>query len=175
MEFKQKIEKYNGRYLEEKFLGEILLQLFPNENIIHNRKLLNFRPDYYIPSKNIVIEFDGPLHYTDSKTIIRDFKKDKDYKEINIDVIRLPYFIQLTSEVISLLFNINFNIEKEYLHGFINEKVILPSNFCSLGIKRFEEDLEKFKIVKDEIIESLNYKIQLLNNVDLVLPINFNI
>jgi hypothetical protein len=46
----------------------------------------------------------------------------------------------------------------------------LPSDFCELGVKRFQRDLLRFHYIKDEIVESLQNKIINKGDKELVLP-----
>ncbi len=159
-------------YLTESKLDSILKIIYPNSNIIHNKAFPNykFRPDYRIENEKIIIEFDGYLHYTQSKVIINDYYKNQILFQNNYKIIRIPYFIQLSQEIILKLFQKNINFIQEYPHGFIDKKACLPSDFCYLGIKRFEEDLNYFNICYNDIIKSLKNKIIENKNINLVLP-----
>ena len=94
-------------------------------------------------------------------------KKRPDYK-----VIRIPYFVQLNSpDVIKEVFNIDVSIGfNDYPHGFIDEKCILPCDFCSLGIKKFLNDLIRFNSISNQIIDSLKTKIAIKKDPLLVVP-----
>ena len=54
-------------YLTERSLGGLLAKIFPNKEIIHNKKVpntnCNFRPDYRIEDEKLIIEFNGYRHY----------------------------------------------------------------------------------------------------------------
>ena len=148
-------------YLTEKLLGAMLTNIFPGVEIIHNKifRPHRFRPDYYLPSKNIVIEFDGYHHYTQSNIIISDRNKDFILAEEGINVIRIPYFIQIDSTIIKDLFGVDYIIDNPYPHGFIDDKALLPADFCSMGVDRFINDLNTYKNQKDDIIKSLHTQI----------------
>lgn len=162
-------------YLNEAKLGEILKILFPNKDFIHDKAVPTSsnrrkRPDYRCDDLNLIVEFDGYGHYTVSKNIISDLDKDEDYNNLGYKVIRIPYFIQLTKEVIFDLFDIE--IEEElytYPHGFIDKKAILPADFCELGVKKFKDDLIKFSYIKDDIINSLSKQLE-IKDINIVLP-----
>jgi len=161
-------------YLTEKSLGIYLNKIFPNHEFINSKKVpnseINFRPDYRQDDLKLIIEFDGPSHYTQSSVIIKDLIKDNKYSSLGYKIIRIPYFIQMSKEVIKNLFNVNFDIEQIYKHGFIDEKVVLPADYCYKGLVRFEEDLDRFYYIKEDIINSLRGKVDKLGNIDLVLP-----
>lgn len=152
-----------NEYLTENLLGDFLKERISN-NIIRDTRLLdtNFRPDFVLPDFNLIVEFDGFLHYTKANIILADYKKDSLYKKYGFKVIRIPYFIQLDSYVIKKLFkkytnnSTSFN---NFPHGFIDKKVVYPADFCSLGIKRFIKDLNKYKKISDQILKSLTDKI----------------
>jgi hypothetical protein len=119
-----------------------------------------FRPDFISHRKKIVVEFDGYLHYTKAKTILDDMTKDAILLSDGYCVIRVPYFVQLDKRVMNILFGeflepFDFN---NYPHGFVDQKAVLPADFCSLGVQRFKSDLEKFDYIRDEILDSLKMK-----------------
>lgn len=150
-------------YLTEKYLGEILPILFPDEEIIHNRKVpnsdCNFRPDYRIESKKLIIEFNGYNHYNNSKTIFRDKTKFSLYKIMGYRVIEIPYFIQLTPKVIRFLFGKSCEEFYDYPHGFTSKEALLPSDFNPLGVERFDSDLDRFYFIKSDILKSLQEQV----------------
>lgn len=158
----------NNFYLEEKTLKIFLHERFKKEVSVPRFKWDEglFLPDFVIEDLKLIIEYDGPRHYTQASTAVRDFKKTEVYTQHGYKVINIPYFVQLDEAVISDLFsdykdelnsNSTFNI---YPHGFISDKVILPADFCSLGVERFKKDLDNnFSYIRDDIILSLNNKI----------------
>ena len=149
-------------YLTEDSLYELLTHLYTDFEIIRNKIVPNSniknRPDFRIESKKLIIEFDGYRHYTMPNVILTDINKDKVYSSIGYTVIRIPYFIQMTFELQKLLFDTVCNVETSYPHGFIDDAALLPAAYCELGIIRFKNDLEKFKLVYADIINSLKYK-----------------
>jgi hypothetical protein len=162
-----------NNYLTQEKLGEILELIYPNGNWIFNKNLnkqYKYRPDYKSDIYMIIVEFNGYMHYNTSKTIIGDYKKYEIYNKLGYKVIEIPYFIQLSSSIIKLLFNKEIEYKQTYQHGFIDNKALLPSDFCYLGIERFKNDLLKFKIIENEIKESLTNRINLLKDKYLVLP-----
>jgi len=139
--------KFNTRkdFLTENSLGDFLSVLFKEEEIIHNKKIkdLEFRPDYYLPNLNLVVEFDGYRHFTDNKVVVSDIRKEWIMSENNISFIRIPYFVQLSKRNIEILFK-DFLKDKEivkdfnkYEDGFIDKNAALPGQFSSLGLERY--------------------------------------
>ncbi len=118
----------------------------------------------------LIIEFDGYGHYNQPDNILVDGLKDGVYQDMGYEIVRIPYFIQISKEVVNLLFDKDVNIEQVYPHGFIDSKSMLPAYFCELGIKRFQRDLDRFDIVKDDIIKSLDDKYEEYGNINFVLP-----
>lgn len=165
--------KPSNSYLTESKL-KLFLEGVYNNNVIHNKTVpnnkLKTRPDFRIDEHNIIVEFDGYRHYSNSRRIVQDNRNDIIYKSLGYNVIRIPYFVQLDKSIIKLLFDKDLYYEQVYKHGFIDSKAMLPSDFCELGIHRFKSDLIKFSIIKDDIIKSLQAKIEEFNNIDLVLP-----
>lgn len=150
-------------FLTETKLGEFLKTYFPNGNWISQFKPSNsrFKIDWYSESLKLCIEFDGYQHYTSSKQILADYRKNELCEKLEIKLIRIPYFVQLSTDVIKLLFNLDLkDFKQTYPHGFNSNKstMIYPADYCYLGIEKFKNDFEKFLIIKNEIIDSLKKK-----------------
>ena len=102
-----------------------------------------------------VVEFDGDGHYRDGLYIKRDHGKDALANLQKIKVIRIPYWIQLTTETLKFYTGLEANILQDFPHGFITTKYF-PASFCELGIHRFRKELETLPIkVKEEVLSSL--------------------
>lgn len=149
-------------YLTEKTLVQFLLDNIDSTAECNKAlKPHKFRPDYVSNKHMIIVEFDGYLHYTKSKTVLDDLEKDKIFSDLGYTVIRIPYFVQLDRRVMNNLFG-NFVSNcydyVDYPHGFIDPKAVLPADFCSLGVQRFKSDLERFDFIRDEILDSLKMK-----------------
>lgn len=163
---------YYGDYdvtqaLSEDNLEEYLRIIFPEVNDWQrNKKLAGYFPDYYSPSLQMVIEYNGPLHYTDSRTIYRDSLKKAKYESVGLKVIEIPNFIQLDSKTVKILFNKDVEIKRKYPHGFISKlkTMKVPADFCELGVYRFEEDLKRFgREIAYEIYENLLQRAEDMN------------
>lgn len=92
-------KKSKGEKIIEKFLIENNIDYVYN----HTLKMLGkFRPDFYLPKYNLVIEFDGEQHFKPikffggkvefDKVHRYDLEKEKLCEESNIDLIRIPYW-----------------------------------------------------------------------------------
>lgn len=169
-----KIRNQEREYLTEKSLGVFLKQLYPKHQFINNKVVpksgLKNRPDFRNEKLKLIVEFDGYRHYSFAKSILIDREKDKTYSQLGYKIVRIPYFVQLSTGIIKLLFDKKLKIGQNYPHGFIDRKAMLPADFCELGIERFKKDLIFFSIIKDDIKLSLENKIKELGNKDLVLP-----
>src|SRR5690606_16993693 len=163
-----------SNYLTESSLGNLISQIFPDTEIIHNKKLkdfepMNYRPDYYLPERKIIIEFDGYHHFTDNGVIQKDILKDLKAEELGITLIRIPYFIQLNdsraiNSIIGDVYGIDdyrldsyFRDMVDYPHGFIARNAALPGKFTELGLARYNAYLNNlisktdkgYRIVRD--------------------------
>ena len=101
------------KYLTEMKLGKILNLLFPHEEFIHNKMVpgsgIKNRPDYRCEKLKLIVEFDGYQHYTKCCEIKKDEYKDKAYKKLGYDIVRIPNFIQITTETIKHLFELTID------------------------------------------------------------------
>jgi len=87
----------------------------------------NIEPDYFIESLGLIFEFDGPDHYKDSFKIMRDERKydglkyiKKDGKNVDIRIIRIPYYVQLSKGAAKFIF-------KDLINYFSKDIKNLPS------------------------------------------------
>lgn len=147
-----------GNFLTESRLENKLKILFPQneftrDKVVPNSAIKN-RPDFRCDELNLIIEFDGPQHYTSARNILTDNFKDTAYSKMGYSVVRIPNFIQLETRIIKILFDIDFKMELEFPHGFISKNVTLPADFCELGVQRFIRDVEHFGVF-NEIKQSL--------------------
>lgn len=116
------------------------------------------------------VEFDGEGHYCVPSTILADEWKDAYAEETGAKVVRIPYFIQLTSETLLWWFNIAAEVRQEFPHGFIDNKAKLPAAFCSLGVSRFRADLRRVpESVALAVVKSLQGRCKVVDR-RLVLP-----
>lgn len=159
-------------FLTEIKLGEFLKTYISNGNWLSQFKIPNsrFKIDWFSENLKFGVEFDGYQHYTSSKQILADYRKNALCENFGFKIIRIPYFVQLSKETIKLLFDLDIDtFEQIYPHGFVSKKstMVFPADFCYLGIEKFKNDLERFLIIKNEIIDSLKKK-----NIDkcLLLP-----
>lgn len=158
-------------YLTQEKLYNFIKNVYTDVEIIYDKRFPNspYTPDIYIPDMKILIEYDGNLHYDKPRSIISDNRRDEWFKLNGIDTLRIPYFVQLTTDTVKDIFDIDCNLTQIYPHGFIDKKVVLPANFSELGIHRFLKQMDRFIYIKDDIKQSLESKINLLKDERLVI------
>lgn len=154
-------------YLTEQRLGEILKNVlthytFEYDKVVPGSALRRMRPDYRCEELKLILEFNGYSHYCNPVQILNDYKKMNEYKNLGYTVVAIPYFIQMCDEVITLItLGKVKKYKQEYPHGFIDNKAVLPSYFCSLGIVRYNTELNGiFSFAKADIEASLDAHIK---------------
>lgn len=145
--------------LSEENLYDVLCFIFEQDkNLIqkHKRLIDNNRyyiVDYYFENNDIKVafEFDGPTHYMQTKTQLRDIDLKIFCENNDIHLVRFPYFIQIDDGTLSyylpeyiwdkyLWENEKYlNIKSFYKHGFWDKKIIYPADFNAFGWKLFHD------------------------------------
>lgn len=143
-----------------------------------NRKVPNSgiqnRPDHRFEKEKTIVEFDGIQHYQKIDEIKKDRMKDQIYAKMEYKIIRIPFFVQPSTETLKHYFNVNRELELQYPHGFIIYDPTPPTNFCSLGLDRFIYEFENLPDeVKNDIIKSLKKLIELGEEKQYVIPKQF--
>lgn len=172
-----------SEYLTEKRLVELIMKLIPNYDLVINKAIPNsgikHRPDIRCEKSKIIIEFDGYKHYNDARTQNSDILKDYVYAKMDYTIVHIPYFIQASKNVVlRILHKLKLNVPEnldlilrdyQYPHGFIDEKAMLPVNFNEYGIELFHANLLDYLFVCDDVITSIEKKIEALG-YNLCLP-----
>jgi very-short-patch-repair endonuclease len=148
-------------YLTEVSLGQFLRERV-DATFVANQPVQGlgrrFRPDYHSERHKLIVEFDGDQHYRSSRVILGDVERDACFTANGFRVIRIPYFVQLSRAVITHLFGDIAHTTNDFLdfpHGFIASTVVMPADFCELGIARFEDDLKRFDYIAGAILKSI--------------------
>ena len=157
-------------------LKEYLEAIFPKNTFLYSYTLKKFElPDnveYHryecdaiCKDLGLVVEFDGVNHYMDTQVCINDMKKDYWLSNLGYKVVRIPYWIQLSSEVIEDLFQIELDKSAKFCeldYSFYYPETdtinfnILPGNMCELGRNRFVREFNKFrKSIQIQILNDL--------------------
>ena len=103
------------------------------------------RPDYRSDTLKLIVEFDGMPHYTSPQKIVDDYKATKLYESYGYKVVRIPYFIQLTSSAVKELFGVD--VKEELFDPEIASFTDLngvPASLCPAGICRMAYEFLKF-------------------------------
>ena len=164
----KRVITYDG-YLDEKKLGQCLAEIFPDYKFIHDNAVpgsgISNRPDYRCEELKLIVEFDGYKHYCEIDTIFKDRLKDEAYTSMGYRIVRIPYFVQLTSDVVKHYFGVDdVDMQINFPHGFIADKgAKLPAEYCSLGIVRFMNELRELIFLRTYIIHSLKAKLDKYN------------
>jgi hypothetical protein len=104
----------------------------------------------------VVVEFDGDEHYRHTLKIKTDRQKDEVARRSGHKVVRVPYWVQLTTETLQHFFGLHADIDQNFAHGFITTK-LFPASFCEQGIARFEEELAALPTaVRVAVVHSLH-------------------
>ncbi len=154
-----KIEK-----LSEENLYGVLQVIYPGGIITKQKrikvdtKLMIVDFEVVYNNKIIYVEFDGPTHFTKAKTQIRDYALTDFCYTSNIQVVHIPYFIQLNKNTIKELFGIVTNeVCTEYLSGFHDKAIVYPGDFNFIGWRDFINVIKESYDYMD-IVDSLASK-----------------
>jgi hypothetical protein len=110
---------------------------------------------YEIQGHTTIVEFDGDQHYWNSLKIKVDSEKDAVAQSLGYSVVRIPYWVQLTTETALHYFGIQAQIAQDFPHGFISTK-IFPASFSEMGISRFFSEFSTLpESTKNAVISSL--------------------
>lgn len=134
-------------------LEEYLAVIFPEvDDWVHdtpigilNGKKRRLRPDYRSEKLKLIIEFDGMPHYTSIGRILSDISNTADYEQAGYKVVRIPYFIQMTQEVVKNLFGRDAGpLFDESLPSIGVAYKNTPAFIIGAGIKRMAKEFLKF-------------------------------
>lgn len=150
-ETRELAEKAHASHPEVKFSGleEYLEVIFPGSKWVHDKafsKEHRIRPDYRCDDLRLVVEFDGTPHYTDPAVIVKDIRNQRIYEDHEYTVVRIPYFIQLTRDVVKELFGVDVGRDlcDPSFPSMGKEWENTPAYCCTAGLKRMAEDFDRF-------------------------------
>lgn len=145
------IDKDTG--LHRTGLEDYLKVIFPEiDDWIHDKALgivngTNYRcrPDYRSEVLKLIVEFDGLQHYTKPDIIEKDLKNTALYKEFGYEVVRIPYFIQLSNKAVKTLFNVVVSEElfDDTISSLGIEGLNTPAYLCPAGVRRMATEFKK--------------------------------
>lgn len=131
-------------------LEEYLSTIFLGEEWVHDKCVpglkRKIRPDYRCERLKLIVEFDGLPHYKNPNIIKMDEEKDKIYKDAGYKVVRIPYFIQLTNDVIEKMFGVT--IKEQMFDPNVDSLSVsgrnTPAYCCPAGIVRMAKVYKDF-------------------------------
>lgn len=104
------------------------------------------RPDYRCERLKLIIEFDGLQHYQKPERIKADIENQKLYESSGYKVVRIPYFIQLSNDVVKQMFG--RNVEEKLFNPSIPSLGIkgknTPAYCCPAGLKRMAKEFHNY-------------------------------
>lgn len=173
--------KDKGQQLKPNHMASVLMKLFPDfclpqkhsylrddKNLLVKTKSGHrVQPDFILLNQKIIVEVDGQSqnvgHYTKTKICIDDMEKDEVYEKLGWNVIRIPAYVQLDEETVKFYFGMDYREELYpacHLHGFLHDKIALPTDFCDLGLERFYKEMESLPVgVKSKILDTLRERV----------------
>lgn len=134
-------------------LEDYLAVIFPDipqSEWIHDKTLESIgkkiRPDYRHEESKLIIEFDGLQHYQKPERIKADDENQKFYEKYGYKVVRIPYFIQLSNDVVKQMFG--KDIKEPLFDATIPSMGIkeknTPAYCCPAGLKRMAKEFHKY-------------------------------
>ena len=161
-------------------LDEYLNVIFPDiDDWVHDKttglikedgKKSLSRPDYRSEQLKLIVEFDGLPHYQKPSDLQRDMANQELYESYGYKVVRVPYFIQLSNEVVEKLFGVKVAepLFDDSIPSLSVEACNTPAFLCPVGIYRMARD---FNISEKQYEVNVNYLKEsdnLLTNLDLL-------
>ena len=104
------------------------------------------RPDYWSLQIHLVVEFDGLPHYTNPDVILKDIENTQRYEKAGFNVVRIPYFIQLSRNAVKTLFGVDVkqDLFDESIPSMGLKGRNTPAYLCHEGIKRMAREFVRF-------------------------------
>ncbi|MBR4823888.1 MAG: DUF559 domain-containing protein [Spirochaetaceae bacterium] len=135
-------------------LNEYLDVIFPDvHDWVHNKAFgehngvkYKIRPDYRSDSLKLIVEFDGLPHYQKPIAIQKDYENQMIYEQYGYKVVRIPYFIQLSNDVVEQLFGVKVKeplFDDSFPSLGINGRHS-PAYLCPAGIRRMAKEFMNF-------------------------------
>lgn len=154
-ETREMAEKAAKLYPESNFVGleDYLPFLYPGRKWIHDKPFgirdgqsFRIRPDYLCEEEKLIIEFDGLQHYTNPMNIRKDRENQAVYESFGYKVIRIPYFINLTTDVVKEMFGIitHGNLFDPALPSISVKWQNTPAFCCYEGILRMAKEYKRY-------------------------------
>ncbi len=139
------------------WIGEEVHVVVPTEERPNSKQKIDIA--FELRGRKIAVEYDGNIHYINTKKCLRDIVKDQELRRLGFDVVRFPYYLELDDLTFFHFFKVDVHVENVHpqpiSHGF-NETEWLPIDFCPLGIRRFKDEFLTFPLsIQSDIIRTL--------------------
>ena len=126
-------------------LDTYLAAIFPGVNDwIHDKNFtgMRTRPDYRSDTLRMVVEFDGIPHFQSKNVFLKDVEKTERYQAAGYRVVRIPLYINLTTNVINKLFGTN--LQQDFFTANVSpfNETFQPNTFCITRLKRMADDFK---------------------------------
>ena len=119
-------------------------------------KGIDLKVHYFIPSRKTAVLFQGPNSYTKARTQTNEAKLDLYCSGNGITLIKVPFYLQPTKEVILYLFDKKLPVMSYFRSGFHYEPITLI-DFNSVGQKKlFNEVMFLLEQAPDAYFEVLD-------------------
>ncbi len=134
-------------------LMDYLDAIFPSKAWIHDKpfgkrggKIYRIRPDFLCEEEKLIVEYDGLQHYTNPMNIRKDRNNQAIYESFGYKVVRIPYFIQLTNEVVKEMFGVEATLElaSPSLPSMSAKWANTPAFCCPAGVERMARELQRY-------------------------------
>lgn len=162
---------------DERIPDDIQIDRCNKFNVKYNKN--KYRPDARIESRSLIVEFEGVQHFQNVSTIYKDDVRDDYLTSIGYKVVRIPFYVQLTTDMIKFYFDVDVKYGSEVKSGFYSltsDPAALnpncPASFSILGYQKFLNNFRDYpESTKQEIIDSL--RDQQINHPGILVLPNF--
>lgn len=133
----------------DEYLNVIFPEISPSE-WIHDKTVnglkKRIRPDYRCERLKMIIEFDGVQHYQKPERIKADYDNQTCYENNGYKVVRIPYFIQLSNDVVKQMFS--REVSEPLFDATIPSLGVkgrnTPAYCCPAGLKRMAKEFKNY-------------------------------
>lgn len=130
---------------------KVIFPEIPEDHWVHDKSIPNsghrIRPDYRCEDLKLLIEFDGLQHYQEPDKIRKDRENQAFYESLGYKVVRIPYFIQLTNDVVETMFG--RKVDEPLFDPSVASMSIsgrnTPAFCCPSGLQRMAEEFHRYQ------------------------------
>ncbi|MGI5863948.1 MAG: hypothetical protein ACOX6T_18095 [Myxococcales bacterium] len=114
------------------------------QHVVHGKKL-RWDMVFETSSGKVAGEYDGDEHYRNSLKTKIDNEKDRYARNEGYHVVRIPYWVQLTTETLKYYFELDAEIVQDFRHGFITTKIVFWRRSAKWALIGFAASLTLFR------------------------------